>query len=240
METNATVTETRRTRVPFDPFHFERQAAAGRRYSTADTFREIYRTNHWGATERSGEGASAHQAAAVLRHLAALIERLAIRTLLDVPCGDFAWMQHLDADVEYIGGDVLPELALRNQQQWGAPRRRFLPLDLLTDDLPDADLLLCRDCLVHLSVADVHAALANIRRSRCTWLLTTTFPGVTANEDIVTGDWRPLNLQLSPFALPAPYLLLDEQCTEGGGLFADKSLGLWRIGEGGFSGSAGG
>ena len=229
METKATVTEKRRTTVPFDPFHFERQAAAGRRYTTEETFREIYRTNHWGAAERSGEGASVDQAATVLAHLAGLIERLRVRTLLDVPCGDFAWMRHLEADVDYIGGDVLPELALRNQQHWGNERRRFLPLDLLEDDLPAAEMLLCRDCLVHLSFADARAALANIRRSSCTWLLTTTFPGVTANEDIVTGDWRPVNLQLAPFALPAPELLLNEQCTEAGGLFADKSLGLWRI-----------
>ena len=219
----------RRTSVPFDPFHFEREAQAGRRYSTEDTFRRIYRTNHWGASERSGAGASVDQAAAVLAHLALVIERLQIRTLLDVPCGDFAWMRHLDADVEYIGGDVLPELASSNQRQWGSSRRRFVTIDLLKDDVPRADLLLCRDCLVHLSLADVRAALANIRRSGCAWLLTTTFPGCTANDDIVTGDWRPLNLQLAPFDLPAPHLLLNEECTEGGDLFADKSLGLWRV-----------
>jgi hypothetical protein len=219
----------RRTSVPFDPFHFEREAQAGRRYSTEDTFRTIYRTNHWGASERSGAGASVDQAAAVLAHLALVIERFQIRTLLDVPCGDFAWMRHLDEDVEYIGGDVLPELAAANQRLWGSSRRRFVTIDLLKDDLPRADLLLCRDCLVHLSLADVRGALANIRRSGCTWLLTTTFPGCTVNDDIVTGDWRPLNLQLAPFDLPAPHLLLNEECTEGGDLFADKSLGLWRV-----------
>ncbi|HET7697073.1 MAG TPA: hypothetical protein VFK57_15280 [Vicinamibacterales bacterium] len=221
----------RRTSVPFDPFHFEREASAGRRYSTEQAFREIYRTNHWGARERSGAGASVEQAAAILSQLGSLIDRLGIRTLLDVPCGDFAWMRHLETDVNYIGGDVLPELAGANQEQWGGPRRRFMTIDLLKDDLPDADLLLCRDCLVHLSLDDARLALSNIRRSRCEWLLTTTFPGCTANEDIVTGDWRPLNLQLPPFNLPPPERLLNEQCTEGGDLFADKSLGLWRVGD---------
>jgi hypothetical protein len=146
-----------------------------------------------------------------------------------VPCGDFAWMRHLRADVQYIGGDVLPELAQANQRQWGGPTRRFLTIDMLKDDLPAADLLLCRDCLVHFSFADAAAALRNAGRSRCSWLLTTTFPNCTANEDIVTGDWRPLNLQLPPFDLPVPELLIDERCTEADGTFADKSLGLWRI-----------
>jgi hypothetical protein len=222
-------TANRRTSVPFDPFHFAREAEAGRRYSAEDTFRKIYKTNHWGATERSGAGASVDQAAVVLSALATLIDRLPVRTLLDVPCGDFAWMQHLNASVRYVGGDVLPELAATNRERFGRPDREFVTLDLLKDGLPDADLLLCRDCLVHLSFEDARSALANIRRSRIGWLLTTTFPQCTSNEDIVTGDWRPLNLQLAPFNLPAPDLLINEQCTEGGNLFADKSLGLWRL-----------
>jgi len=219
----------RRTSVPFDPYHFEREAESGRRYSTADTFRRIYESNHWGAAERSGAGASHDQSAAVLAHLDTLIGQLGVRTLLDVPCGDFAWMQYLRADVHYVGGDVLPELVAANHRHWGGPSRRFAAIDILKDDLPDADLLLCRDCLVHFSFADVAAALRTIRRSRCEWLLTTTFPHCLVNEEIVTGDWRPINLERAPFHLPAPRLLLNEQCTEGGDTFADKSLALWRV-----------
>jgi len=219
----------RRTSVPFDPFHFEREASAGRRYSTVEAFRKIYTANMWGASERSGAGASIDQTGSVLTHLAALVEQLEVCTLLDVPCGDFRWMQHLRADVRYIGGDVLPELVAANERQWGGPSRRFMTLDLLKDDLPAADVLLCRDCLVHLSFEDIAAALRNIRRSDCGWLLTTTFPQCATNEEIVTGDWRPINLQEPPFRLPPPHLLLDEQCTEGGDTFVDKSLGLWRV-----------
>lgn len=219
----------RRTSVPFDPYHFEREARAGRRYSTADTFRQIYSSNHWGASERSGAGASHEQAATVLAQLGQLIERLAVETLLDVPCGDFAWMQYLRADVRYIGGDVLTELVAANQQRWGGPNVHFATIDVLADDLPPAELLLCRDCLVHFSFADVATALRNIGRSPCRWLLTTTFPQCAANEDIVTGDWRPLNLERPPFNLPPPEMLINEQCTEGGSMFADKSLGLWRV-----------
>ena len=97
--------------------------------------------------------------------------------MVDVPCGDFAWMQYLRADVHYIGGDVIPELVEANDRRWGGPQRRFETIDLITGDLPEGDLLLCRDCLVHLSYDDALAALRNIGRSRCRWLLTTTFPG---------------------------------------------------------------
>ena len=33
----------------------------------------------------------------------------------------------------------------------------------------------------------------------------------------------------APFHLPAPEGLLVEGCLEGGGAYADKALGLWRI-----------
>jgi hypothetical protein len=102
-------------------------------------------------------------------------------------------------------------------------------LDLTSSPLPPADLLLCRDCLVHLSLTDARRALANIRRSDITYLLTTTFPAEPTNVDVVTGDWRPLNLQRPPFGFPEPLELLVEGCTEQQGLFADKSLGLWRV-----------
>jgi hypothetical protein len=107
-------------------------------------------------------------------------------------------------------------------------QHRFLVLDLTRDDLPQADALLCRDCLVHLSFADIRRALANVLRSGIPYLMTTTFPGCEVNEDIVTGDWRPLNLTRPPFDFPPPLELLNEGCTEGGGLFADKSLAVWQ------------
>lgn len=91
------------------------------------------------------------------------------------------------------------------------------------------DLILCRDCLVHFSDEDVFRALRNLARSGSRYLLTTTFPERPVNPPIRTGKWRPLILQAVPFALPPPERLINEQCTEGAGAFADKSLGLWRL-----------
>ena len=62
-------------------------------------------------------------------------------------------------------------------------------------------------------------------------MLTTTFPGAETNEDIEDGDWRVLNFERPPFSFPSPYVVLNEACTEHGGAFEDKSLGLWRIEE---------
>ena len=132
---------------------------------------------------------------------------------------------------QYIGADLLPGLIAEHQARYADDRRRFLVLDITVDALPRADVLLCRDCLVHLSLADVARALANIKRGAIDYLLTTTFPSCDQNEEIVTGDWRLLNLERPPFNFPPPLRLMNEGCTESRGAFGDKSLGLWRVGQ---------
>jgi hypothetical protein len=89
--------------------------------------------------------------------------------------------------------------------------------------------VLIRDCLVHFSYAHIEQALANLKRSKIRYLLTTSFPAVEKNEDIQTGYWRPLNLQKAPFFFPPPLASLNEECTEAKGAFSDKSLCLWEI-----------
>ena len=80
--------------------------------------------------------------------------------MLDVPCGDFYWMRLVPLDVDYTGGDIVSDIVARNQAQYGDERRRFLRLDLLQDPLPAADLIFCRDCLVHLSNAHIRRAVS--------------------------------------------------------------------------------
>lgn len=195
-----------------------------------DAFRHVLETNLWGDPEStSGSGSSLGQTSRLRRDLPALCLRLGIRSILDLPCGDGHWMASVDLPgVAYTGGDLLPELVAANAAR-NSPGRHFEVLDLIASPLPSADLLLCRDCLVHFSFADVARALANIRRARITYLLTTTFPAETANLDITTGDWRPLNLECAPVGFPPPSALLTEGCTEAGGRFLDKSLGLWTL-----------
>jgi SAM-dependent methyltransferase len=221
---------SRRDAVPFDPRHFEKLTTQGETTSNDAIFRDIYRRNHWSGPEsRSGLGAGVDQTAALATALPDLLRRLGAEVLLDLPCGDYGWMRRIELPVaRYIGADLLPELIRPLQERFGGGGRSFVVLDLTRDPLPEAHLLLCRDCLVHLSFGDIRRALGNVLRSGIPWLLTTTFPECEVNEEIVTGDWRPLDLERSPFGFPAPFELLNERCTEGGGLFADKSLGLWR------------
>lgn len=221
---------SRRDKVSFDSHHYEKLTRFGSESEPEDVFRDIYRRHHWSGSESaSGAGASLDQTRGLHRSLPALLSELGVATMLDLPCGDYGWMRAIELPVNrYIGADLLPEVIEPLEAEFGDDRREFRVLDLTRDRLPPADLLFCRDCLVHLSLADIRRGLGNAVGSDIPYILTTTFPESEVNEDIVTGDWRVLDLERAPFHLPAPMRMLNEGCTEGGGVFADKSLGLWR------------
>jgi hypothetical protein len=200
----------------------------------AVVFTKIWVENAWrGADSRSGTGSSLVQTGIVREQLAGLLSELSVHCLLDIPCGDFHWMKEvrLPPGLIYIGGDIVEPMVHKNNEQYRTGSVSFRGLDLCRDTLPPADLVLCRDCLVHFSFADLWRAVANLKASGAKYLLVTQFTDNRENSDIETGGWRPLNLTKAPINFPAPLRLIDEQCTEGGGLYRDKSLGLWRIAE---------
>lgn len=194
-------------------------------------FGDAYRTNRWKGTEsRSGPGSSLGSTAALRRQLPTVLKQLDIRSLLDAPCGDLNWMKELDPPLEqYIGVDVLPDLIADLSRRYAGRRRRFQAADISSAVLPRADLILCRDCLVHLSFLDCRAVMANFRKSGAEYLLVTTFPAWPGNQDARTGGWRPLNLREDPFRFPEPIGLLHERDCNPAVPYSDKSLGLWRI-----------
>lgn len=99
-----------------------------------------------------------------------------------------------------------------NRKKYAPGNRSFVKLNLTRDELPKVDLLLCRDCLFHFRKKDIFLALDRIKRSGSTYLLTPINMGVTQNRDIVTGEFRRLNLQIPPFSFPKPLLLINENC----------------------------
>ena len=192
-------------------------------------FIEIHLKNlFFGKESISGPGSDLVQTEVVRAELPALLQRHGIKSMIDAPCGDFFWMRLLSLDANYTGLDIVKELTDTNQAEFGSSSRRFICLDIVSDQLPEADLIFCRDCLVHLTYAQALKAIANFKRSGAKYLLTTTFPG-RKNKDLGQIIWRPLDLQVSPFSFPAPLDLINEKCSENNGKYNDKSLGLWKL-----------
>jgi hypothetical protein len=144
--------------------------------------------------------------------LAQLLRDLRVQTLFDAPCGDFNWMRMVEppAGMSYVGADIVDDLIAANTACYADSHRRFMAFDIVTDTFPSADLWLCRDCLFHLSYRDIYRALAGFVRSRIPYVLTTTYVNSKSlvattftNRDIVTGDWRLIDLCAEPFGFPA-------------------------------------
>lgn len=197
--------------------------------SANDVFERIYSTNYWRGESRSGQGSDLIQTAIIRKEIPKLLEEFSIKSMVDVPCGDFYWMKEVKLPVNYIGADIVTDMIRVNDKEYGNDLRKFRQLDVCKDELPCVDLVFSRDLLVHLSYEDIRRALQNMKESGSTWLLTTTFTGRNSNTDIPTGDWRTLNLELPPFNFPAPVRLINEGCTQFDGDYNDKSLGLWKL-----------
>jgi len=186
----------------------------------AQRFQHVHDTGLWGAEASTSGLGSEMDATTVLRaELPRLLKKLGVASLLDAPCGDAGWINHADLCVRYAGVDIVPLLIERLQARAAAGeiKGEYHLADITTDSLPRCDAVLCRDCLVHLSFANIERAVANFRASGAIWLIATTFPEWQVNGDCEDGDWRALNFERGPFDWGAPVERVNENCSEAGG-----------------------
>lgn len=185
-----------------------RQRNAIFRYADpASIFTRIYETKWWGGGESaSGTGSTIAYTERLRAELPKLLKEFGIASVFDAPCGDFHWMRLVieSTDIDYLGGDIVPQLIRRNSEGLNVHRARFIVTNIISDDFPQADLWICRDCLIHFSFKDILATLENFSRSEINYLLTTTHLNHSGflNTDIRTGDARLIDLFSPPFNLP--------------------------------------
>ncbi len=193
-------------------------------------FTEVYFKNSFKGKESvSGIGSGGEQTEVLRKELPKLFSKLNIKSVLDAPCGDFFWMSRIiGSDINYTGVDIVGEMIKANNERFGGINRKFIEMDLSKEVPLYADLVICRDLLVHLSYEDAFKVLRNIIKSKSEYILTTTFTERNDNMDLGSGFWRVLNLNKAPFNFPEARMILNENCTEADKKFTDKSLGLWK------------
>lgn len=200
--------------------------------SAEETFEAIYRANVWGNEESvSGQGSSVASTTQIVSGIQLLLTEKNVTSLVDCPCGDFNWIQNLNlTGIHYVGIDIVPEIIASNNARYATGGVQFKVGNLIVDSLETADLILVRDCFVHFSYEDIQSALEQIKKSGSTYLLTTTFTKLHVNHDIVSGEWRRINLCRKPFNFPKPQLLIEENTVSGYvKYYRGKSLALWKI-----------
>jgi hypothetical protein len=181
------------------------------RHDHRAVFSKIFNDRHWGDEESvSGIGSRMAQTENIRRELPQIIAQYGIKRLFDAPCGDLNWIKPvlIQTNVDYIGGDIVPEVVEMARRNSPNPEYQFRVFDITKDDFPSADVWLCRDVLFHLSYANIWKALQNFARSDVEMMLVTTHTAVSLeNYDIWTGDFRLLDLFKPPFSLPASIVL---------------------------------
>ncbi|NGX48354.1 MAG: hypothetical protein K1000chlam3_01745 [Chlamydiae bacterium] len=194
-----------------------------------EKFTHYYEVGSWGGDSKSGVGSDMEQTETIRREMPALLERFNCQVMVDASCGDFYWMRHVDLPVsQYIGVDIVKPMILVNQKAYGDNKHSFLHLDISRQMVPKADIILCRDALIHLSYKDIDRAIKLFKKSGSKYLLTTSFLS-RSNYDVPSGEWHPINLMKPPFNFPKPLVIMNENCTEGEGAWSDKSLLLWKL-----------
>jgi len=193
-------------------------------------FTNIYKTNKWNSKESiSGTGSELKVTENLRKELPTIINDLNIKSILDLPCGDFNWMSKVDLKgVKYIGADIVEDLIEKNKIKY--PNIEFKVLDLVNDILPKVDLIIVRDCFVHLTYENIFKSLKNIKNSGSKYLITTSFIDKNNKDLISNGDWRSLNLLNPPFNLTKYIKIInDGDIKHYGEKHKDKSMILYEI-----------
>lgn len=194
-----------------------------------EVFNRIYGLRIWGRGETiCGPGSTLAYTAQLREKLPELFRLYDIKTIFDAPCGDFNWMRQVleEARLDYIGGDIVSALIVRNRNSFKGESTHFVTFNIISDQFPEADIWICRDCLFHFSFQDIYRTLENYCRSNVPFVLTTTHLNTSGfeNLDIRTGEFRRIDLFSSPFCLPREVKFrIDDTCEP----WPSRELCLW-------------
>ncbi|MCW5805121.1 MAG: class I SAM-dependent methyltransferase [Deltaproteobacteria bacterium] len=174
-------------------------------------FASIYEDRTWGANGdgrgTSGTGSTLGATVVYRAYLQQFMAEHGIKSVVDAGCGDWEFSSALDwTGIDYRGFDIVPAIVARNTERHGKANIHFRVGNIITDDLPPADLLISKDVLQHLPNKDVVAFLGKQLPKYKHVLLTNGVDAHSlsgANGDIAIGDYRPIDLTLPPYSLAA-------------------------------------
>ena len=207
-------------------------------------FENIYENYGFGSTEsRSGPGSTLNETKILREKIVDLVKKYNIKSVTDFPCGDLNWIQHIFDEFDtYVGCDIVEECISENKKRF--PQYEFKCLDLGSDNIPDADLLIVRDVIGHQPIKVGIKMVENILNSNCKYLLSTTWAVKKGdgwdkpvkgsihreNEGVEYGRFYPVNLMSEPFNLPiAEYFMEEDVYVDGFDKGNRKTLALWDL-----------
>ena len=197
--------------------------------SLKEIFQDVYTNWRFGGwpESKSGGGSTLEETEDIRQQIKQLVKDKEIKSVIDVPCGDFNWMKDIVYSFEsYTGCDIVPELIADNQK-YANQIIKFQEFDITQNEISEADLLIVRDVIGHLSLEDGKKAITNILNSKCKYLLTTTWYNLNDenynhenrnNTVTLDAQWErgaaafyPVCLHSEPFNFPKPEFYIEEK-----------------------------
>jgi ubiquinone/menaquinone biosynthesis C-methylase UbiE len=121
--------------------------------------------------------------------------------VVDAGCGDWEFSSAVDWNhARYLGVDISTKVIEEVKRKYASETVKFKVGDV-TESLPPADLLICKDVLQHLPNALVKKFIRNnLKKGKYKWAIITNDRG-PKNTDIPVGGYRLINLNAAPFSV---------------------------------------
>ena len=170
-------------------------------------FSTIYSKNQWGCG--SGYGSLPTSTVKYRAFLSQWMKEHAIKTVLDIGCGDWQSTHLLNWDgITYTGIDCVPSLIEENRQKYGSPNIHFHMRDVLREPITGTyDVIILKDVIQHWPTADIMRVLPSLLIKAKYVLVTNCRFQQRPEQDIALGGFRPLHKNMKPLSSFSPQLL---------------------------------
>ena len=155
-----------------------------------------------------GAGSWKAQAGDARDFIQGAINKYRFETILDLGCGDWNWMEEIDfKGAQYLGIDCDDQMIQDNSSKYGSDQIKFQVGDIFSIELPEADLVICRDVLFHVRQELSSSLIEKLKTRNRLFFISTSFNQQTTNHEprpyCKIEDWGfyRINLLQDPFNL---------------------------------------
>jgi hypothetical protein len=194
-------------------------------------FKLIFKTNHWGRYQKidpknlqvSGVGSipNTKQTQSIIEGLSNFCKKENIESILDMPCGDFAWMKDfmkLNNNILYTGYDVVEDIIEINNSIYSQTNIKFFTKDIVEiEDYGNFDLVFIRDFFIHISNKEIIKVINSLKNSKIKFFAFSSHNNTFSssekhdlNSDVALGQHRKLNMCIEPFYMKDYYFSISE------------------------------
>lgn len=189
-------------------------------YSPEEQFTIIYDNGIWLRNEEglgsSGIGSQMSTTEGYRNFIAEFLSSMKIESVVDAGCGDWGFSHAIDwSGIDYKGFDIVKSVIDRNEKRFTKPNVHFFHTNFIQEELPPADLLICKDVLQHLPIEDVSTFIKQFSKYKYC-LITNDVDrgtGTCVNKDVdrSLGAYRFLDLTQPPYNVSAERVFMYDK-----------------------------